>query len=54
MLLKPFEYWHHRLTHRGPLRLAMTLLVRNEADIIETNVDKFDQADQLSEGQIHD
>lgn len=38
MLLKPFEYWHHRLTHRGPLRLAMTLLVRNEADIIETNV----------------
>lgn len=38
MLFKPVEYWHHRLTRRGPLRLAMTLLVRNEADIIEDNI----------------
>lgn len=38
MLFKPVEYWHHRLSHRGPLRLAMTLLVRNEADIIEDNI----------------
>ncbi|WP_430460505.1 glycosyltransferase family 2 protein [Thalassolituus sp. LLYu03] len=38
MLLKPFQYWKHRLTRKGPIRLAMTLLVRNEIDIIEDNI----------------
>ncbi|WP_225672800.1 glycosyltransferase family 2 protein [Thalassolituus marinus] len=38
MLLKPLQYWKHRLTRRGPVRLAMTLLVRNEIDIIEDNI----------------
>ena len=38
MLLKPLQYWKHRLTRKGPLRLAMTLLVRNEIDIIEDNI----------------
>ncbi|WP_420589120.1 glycosyltransferase family 2 protein [Bacterioplanoides sp.] len=38
MLLKPLQYWWHRLTRKGELRLAMTILVKNEADIIEDNV----------------
>ncbi|KZY99329.1 hypothetical protein A3746_05340 [Oleibacter sp. HI0075] len=38
MLLKPLQYWAHRLTRKGPMRLAMTILVKNEADIIEDNV----------------
>lgn len=38
MILKPLQYWWHRLTRKGPLRLAMTILVKNEADIIEDNI----------------
>ena len=38
MLLKPLQYWWHRLTRKGELRLAMTILVKNEADIIEDNI----------------
>ncbi|MDF1763499.1 MAG: glycosyltransferase family 2 protein [Oleibacter sp.] len=38
MLLKPLQYLYHRLTRSGPIRLAMTILVRNEIDIIEDNI----------------
>jgi glycosyltransferase involved in cell wall biosynthesis len=38
MLLKPLQYWWHRLTRKGELRLAMTILVKNEMDIIEDNI----------------
>lgn len=38
MLLKPLQYWWHRLTRKGPIRLAMTILVKNEVDIIEDNI----------------
>ena len=38
ILLKPLQYWWHRLTRKGPIRLAMTLLVKNEVDIIEDNI----------------
>lgn len=38
MLHKTLQYWAHRLTRKGPIRLAMTLLVRNEIDIIEDNI----------------
>ena len=38
MLHKTLQYWTHRLLRKGPIRLAMTLLVRNEVDIIEDNI----------------
>lgn len=38
MLHKTVAYWHHRLTRKGPLRLAMTILVKDEADVIEDNI----------------
>ncbi len=41
-MIKTFQYWQHRLstTNRSStnLRLAMSILVRNEADIIEDNI----------------
>jgi len=38
MIGRLFEYWTHRLLHRGGLRLAMSILVKDEADVIEDNV----------------
>lgn len=38
MILKPLQYWWHRLTRKGEIRLAMTILVKNEVDIIEDNI----------------
>ena len=37
-LVKLMEYWQHRILHRGHLRLAMTILVRDEEDVIEDNI----------------
>ncbi len=38
MLHKILRYWWRRLSHKAPVRLAMTLLVKNEVDIIEDNI----------------
>ena len=38
MLHKICHYWWRRLSHKKPIRLAMTLLVKNEVDIIEDNI----------------
>jgi hypothetical protein len=38
MLHKMLRYWWRRLSHKAPVRLAMTLLVKNEVDIIEDNI----------------
>ncbi|UTW05542.1 glycosyltransferase family 2 protein (plasmid) [Amphritea atlantica] len=38
MIRKLFDYWIHRLVHKGELRLGMSILAKNEADIIEDNI----------------
>jgi len=38
MITQAFQYFSHRLLSKGPIRLAMTILVKNEADIIEHNI----------------
>lgn len=38
MLIPALKYWGHRCVHQGDIRLVMTILVRNESDIIEENV----------------
>lgn len=38
MLHKTLHYWWRRLSYKGPIRLAMTLLVKDEIDIIEDNI----------------
>ena len=38
MLHKTLQYWQHRCFSSSSLRLAMTILVKNEADIIEDNI----------------
>lgn len=38
MIFKIFQYWWHRLTRKGDIKLAMTLLVKDEADIIADNI----------------
>ena len=38
MLHKILRYWWRRVFHKAPVRLAMTLLVKNEVDIIEDNI----------------
>lgn len=38
MLHKTLQYWQHRLSRKKNIRLAMSVLVKNEADIIEDNI----------------
>ena len=38
MLHKTLQYWWHRITREGELKLAMTILVKDEADIIADNI----------------
>jgi len=38
MLFKLAHYFSHRMLKRGDIRLAMTVLVKDEADIIEDNI----------------
>jgi len=38
MLHKTLQYWWHRITRKGELKLAMTILVKDEADIIADNI----------------
>lgn len=38
MLHKTVSYWQHRITRKGPLRLAMTVLVKDESDVIADNI----------------
>lgn len=38
MLIPALKYWGHRCVHQGDIRLVMTILVRNESDIIEENI----------------
>jgi glycosyltransferase involved in cell wall biosynthesis len=38
MITQFFHYFSHRFLAKGPIRLAMTILVKNEADIIEDNI----------------
>ncbi len=38
MLHKTLQYWQHRISSHSTLRLAMSFLVKNEADIIEDNI----------------
>lgn len=38
MIAQAVQYFAHRALARGPIRLAMTILVKNEADIIEHNI----------------
>jgi len=38
MIFKLAHYFSHRLLKSGDIRLAMTILVKNEADIIEDNI----------------
>lgn len=39
MIHKLIHYWHKRLSNNQKLRLGMTLLVKNEADIIAENIE---------------
>jgi hypothetical protein len=38
MIRQALQYVAHRAFAKGPIRLAMTILVKNEADIIEQNI----------------
>lgn len=38
MIHQAIQYLAHRALAKGPIRLAMTILVKNEADIIEHNI----------------
>ena len=37
-LIKLIDYWQHRLSNKKELRLAMSILVRDEEDVIEDNI----------------
>jgi len=38
MIQYSLAYWQHRLTQKGPVRIAMSILVKDEVDIIEDNI----------------
>lgn len=38
MIVQTLQYFAHRTLAKGPIRLAMTILVKNESDIIEHNI----------------
>lgn len=38
MLHKTLSYWQHRISRQGSPRLAMTLLVKDESDVISDNI----------------
>ncbi len=37
-LIGLIDYWQHRLSNKKDLRLAMSILVRDEEDVIEDNI----------------